>query len=55
MALLKSNFRTEFDAQNAGNGVSRLQISKIFQGGMPPDPPDYVVPPQIGIMLQSDF
>ena len=39
MALLKSNFRTEFDAQNAGNGVSRLQISKIFQGGMPPDPP----------------
>ena len=39
MALLRSNFRTEFDAQNEGNGVSGLQISKIFQGGMPPDPP----------------
>jgi hypothetical protein len=39
MALLRSNFRTEFDAQNAGNGVSGVQISKIFQGGMPPNPP----------------
>jgi hypothetical protein len=27
MALLSSNFRTEFDAQNAGNGVSVVQIS----------------------------
>jgi hypothetical protein len=39
MALLRSNFRTEFDAQNEGNGVSGLQISKIFQGSMPPDHP----------------
>jgi hypothetical protein len=29
MALLRSNFRTEFDAQNEGNGVSELQISQI--------------------------
>ena len=50
MALLRSNFRTEFDAQNAGNGVSGVQISKIFQGSI-----DYVVPPHFGIMLQSDF
>jgi hypothetical protein len=39
MALLRSNFRTEFDAQNEGNDVSGLQISKIFQGGMPSGPP----------------
>jgi hypothetical protein len=39
MALLRSNFRTEFDAQNAGNGVSGLQISKIFQGGHAPGTP----------------
>ena len=29
MALLRSNFRTEFDAQNEGNGVFGLQISKL--------------------------
>ena len=39
MTLLRSNFRTEFDAQNEGNGVSGLQISKIFQGGHAPGPP----------------
>jgi hypothetical protein len=55
MALLRSNFRTEFDAQNAGNGVSGVQISKIFQGACPQTPLDYVVPPHFGIMLQSDF
>ena len=55
MALLRSNYRTEFDAQNEGNGVSGLQISKMFQGSMPPDPLDYVVPPHFGIILQSDF
>jgi hypothetical protein len=26
------------DAQNAGNGISGLQISKRFRGIMPPDP-----------------
>ena len=26
-------------AQNAGNGISGLQISKMFRGDMPPDPP----------------
>jgi hypothetical protein len=26
------------NAQNAGNGISGLQISKIFWGNMPPDP-----------------
>ena len=29
------------DAQNAGNGISGLQISKRFRGIMPPDPPPY--------------
>ena len=31
---------TEFDAQNAGNGIFGVQISKIFRGNMP-DPPSY--------------
>ena len=46
MALLRANLNTEFDAQNAGNGVSGVQISKIFRGagrggggGMPPNSP----------------
>jgi hypothetical protein len=50
MALLRSNFRTEFDAQNAGNGVSGVQ--NFF----PRTPLDYmVVPPNFRVMLQSDF
>jgi hypothetical protein len=30
------NFRANLDAQNAGNGISVLQISKIFWGSTPP-------------------
>ena len=33
------NFRANLDAQNAGNCISGLQISNIFWGSMPPDPP----------------
>ena len=33
------NFRANLDAQNAGNDISGLQISNIFWGTMPPDPP----------------
>jgi hypothetical protein len=36
-----TNVRTEFDAQNAGNGISGVQISKISLGGMPSNPPRY--------------
>jgi hypothetical protein len=28
-----TNFKSNFDAQNAGNGACGLQISKIFGGG----------------------
>ena len=35
------NLRRKYAAQIAGNGVSGLQISKIFRWGMPPDPPSY--------------
>ena len=31
----------EIDARNSENGISGVQISKIFRGGMPPDPPNY--------------
>ena len=34
-----ANFKINLDAQNAGNGISRLQISKISRGRIPPDPP----------------
>jgi hypothetical protein len=59
MTLLRSHFRTEFDAKNAGNGVSRVQISKpLFfggGGGMPPGPPTLRGASKFSIMLQSDF
>ena len=35
-SILSINFRANLHAQNAGNGISRLQISKIFWGSMPP-------------------
>ena len=37
------NFGANLDAQNAGNAISVLQISKIFLGSTPPDPHSYVV------------
>ena len=30
------NFGANLDAQNAGNGISLLQISKLFWGSTPP-------------------
>ncbi len=50
--VIGPNFTRESDAQNAGNGVSEVQISKIFRGGMPPDPPNYVT---YSRMIRSDF
>ena len=41
-----------FGAQNSGNGISGLQISKLFQVGVPPDPPSYATSLN---MLRSDF
>ena len=38
-----TNFKSNFVAQNAGNGTCGLQISKIFWGGMPPNPPRWRV------------
>ena len=34
--IVSINFRANLDAQNAGNGISLLQISKIFWWSMPP-------------------
>jgi hypothetical protein len=34
--IVSINFRANLDAQNAGNGISVLQISKIFWGSTPP-------------------
>ena len=39
MTLLRPNFRPESWAQNAGNGISGVQISKKFQGGACPRTP----------------
>ena len=38
-SIVSINFGANLDAQNAGNGISVLQISKIFCGSTPPDPP----------------
>ena len=39
-----ANFRTDFNAQNAGNGISVVQISKFSRGCMHPDPPSLLAP-----------
>ena len=52
MTLLRPNFRPESWAQNAGNGISGVQISKNFRGGMPPDPLSYARPRN---MIRSEF
>jgi hypothetical protein len=46
------NLRRKYAAQNTGNGVTGLQISKIFRGGMPPDPSSYA---RFFKMLRSDY
>jgi hypothetical protein len=38
-SIVSINFGANLDAQNAGNGIPVLQISKIFGGSTPPDPP----------------
>jgi hypothetical protein len=52
MTLLRPNFRPESWAQNAGNGISGVQISKNFRGGMPTDPPSIA---SISAMIPSDL
>jgi hypothetical protein len=37
--IVRINFGANLDAQNAGNDISGIQISKIFWGSTPPDPP----------------
>jgi uncharacterized membrane protein YqaE (UPF0057 family) len=37
--IVSINFGENLEAQNAGNGISVLQNSKIFWGSTPPDPP----------------
>ena len=37
--IVSINFGANLDAQNAGNGIPVLQISKIFCGRTPPDHP----------------
>jgi hypothetical protein len=37
-SIVSINFRANLDAQNAGNGITLLQISK-FSGGVHPRPP----------------
>ena len=37
--VIRSSYFLKFDAQIAANGVSGVYISKLFRGGMPPDPP----------------
>jgi hypothetical protein len=38
-SIVSINFGANLDAQNAGNGISVPQISKIFWGSTPPDHP----------------
>ena len=38
MSTVRTNSMVTFSAQNAGNGIPGLQISKISREGMPPDP-----------------
>jgi hypothetical protein len=38
-SIVSINFGANLDAQNAGNGIPVLQISKIFWGSTHPDPP----------------
>ena len=37
-STVRTKLTNKRSAQNAGNGISRLQISKMFWGRMPPDP-----------------
>jgi hypothetical protein len=41
--IVSINFGANLDAQNAGNAISVLQISKIYWGSTPPDPHSCVV------------
>ena len=52
MSTMRTNLMVTCSAQNAGNRISGLQISKIFRGGMPPDSPRYAMSLK---MLRSDF
>jgi hypothetical protein len=41
-SIVSINFGANLDAQNAGNDISGVQISNIFWGTTPPDPPNHV-------------
>ena len=47
--IVRINFGANLDAQNAGNDISGIQISKIFWGSTPQTPPPihvwYIDPP----------
>jgi hypothetical protein len=38
-SIVSINFEANLEAQNAGNDISGIQISKIFWGSTPPDSP----------------
>ena len=41
-SIVRINFGANLDAQNAGNDISGIQISKMFWGSTPPDPPRFM-------------
>ena len=43
--MTSTNFKNNFDAQNAGNAISRLQISKIFWPSATVLRSDFMAPP----------
>ena len=50
-SIVSINFGANLDAQNAGNDISGIPISKIFWGSTPQDPP----PPFMGGILATHF
>jgi hypothetical protein len=65
--IVRINFGANLDAQNAGNYISGIQISKFFCGSTPPDPPfmcgilathvdfSHCYPPLIYYLTESPF
>jgi hypothetical protein len=41
-SIVNINFGANLDAQDVGNGISVLQISKIFWGSTPPEDPPFM-------------
>jgi hypothetical protein len=57
VCILSLNIRVNLNAQNAGNGISGLQISNIFWGNMPPNPVafSHSYPPLMNISQKGTF